>query len=243
MVVVLDSNDAVCLPCDRDLRTEFLKLGHDIVFGGDCVPVPDESLGDWFPIPAEKPATVMRCAQPMGTPCAKLPPQLTREPAYVRQYPWCYGISRHDHSWRQCAGMPVVPLSTSRLDPEPGSNPHAWLRWSSQQQDLAKLGTPGCQSYPLRASMHHGPRYRYLNAGTMMGRASAIQYYCTRHYLRSGRHHDVELRDQRCAALSIVGLGQGLVPVCHNDSGPGPDLGLGLALTMALVPSLDLVQS
>ena len=42
-------------------------------------------------------------------------------------------------------------------------------------------------------------RFRFLNAGTMMGRASAIQYYCTRHYLRSGRHHDEGLRDQRCA--------------------------------------------
>ena len=65
-MVVIDSNDAVCLPCDRDQRTEFLKLGHDIVFGGDCVAVPDESLADWFPIPPEKPSTAMRRALPLA---------------------------------------------------------------------------------------------------------------------------------------------------------------------------------
>jgi hypothetical protein len=83
LVVVLDSNDAVCLPCDRDLRTEFLKLGHDIVFGGDCVPVPDESLSDWFPVPVEKPATAMRCEQLPATRCAKQLSQRAAKPAHV----------------------------------------------------------------------------------------------------------------------------------------------------------------
>ncbi len=59
-MVVIDSNDAVCLPCDRDLRTEFLKLGHDIVFGGTCYPFPDGSLRDWYPIPADKPKSQRR---------------------------------------------------------------------------------------------------------------------------------------------------------------------------------------
>ena len=60
-MVVIDSNDALCLPCDRDLGTEFIKLGHDIVFGGTCYAFPDEEMGKWYPIPSEKPASLRRC--------------------------------------------------------------------------------------------------------------------------------------------------------------------------------------
>ena len=61
LVVVLDSSDVLCLPCGRDLRTEYLRLGHDIVFGTTCKPWPDVGTYDWYPTPPEKPASVRRC--------------------------------------------------------------------------------------------------------------------------------------------------------------------------------------
>ncbi len=81
LVVVLDSNDATCLPCDRDLRTEFLKLGHDIVFGGTCTAFPDQSMGGWYPSPPEKPASLRRCVQPQtGS---------EDSPAHTKRVVWC----------------------------------------------------------------------------------------------------------------------------------------------------------
>ena len=59
-MVFIDSNHAICLPCDRDLHSEYLKLGHEFVFGGACYVFPDKSMRGWYPAPPEKPATLRK---------------------------------------------------------------------------------------------------------------------------------------------------------------------------------------
>ena len=40
---------------------------------------------------------------------------------------------------------------------------------------------------------------RWLNAGTKIGLAKSLLHYYSKYYIRTGKHHDTEYAEQRCA--------------------------------------------